>query len=376
MIQVVLFKQKFALLSNNKVFFILLDCTVTSAVGLVQELYKYPIIGKKLYVRRDSVMTTKARAKKEDSLQVRARVEPQWSRLLSGGAASATAELLTLPIDITKVRLQSQRSGSASGSKAVTHYTGMLHTIQTMIKHEGLSALWNGATPALLRQVSYTSICMVLYEPLRNTFGASVHHCANGEVSFMNKFLAGGCAGAIGISIANPVDVIKVRMQANRSGKLYSGVGDAFSVIYKREGFRGFLRGMSPNIKRGFVVNAAELGTYDHSKELLISSGLLKEGVLAHTGASCVAGLAGASASNPIDVVKTRLMSQPTDVKGKGLLYKGMIDCMHKTFLEGGAGAFYKGFIPNWMRKAPWCIVFFVTYEEIRSMLTPSNDRF
>ncbi|CEG43537.1 mitochondrial substrate carrier family protein [Plasmopara halstedii] len=348
MIQVVLFKQKFALLSNNKVFFILLDCTVTSAVGLVQELYKYPIIGKKLYVRRDSVMTTKARAKKEDSLQVRARVEPQWSRLLSGGAASATAELLTLPIDITK----------------------------TMIKHEGLSALWNGATPALLRQVSYTSICMVLYEPLRNTFGASVHHCANGEVSFMNKFLAGGCAGAIGISIANPVDVIKVRMQANRSGKLYSGVGDAFSVIYKREGFRGFLRGMSPNIKRGFVVNAAELGTYDHSKELLISSGLLKEGVLAHTGASCVAGLAGASASNPIDVVKTRLMSQPTDVKGKGLLYKGMIDCMHKTFLEGGAGAFYKGFIPNWMRKAPWCIVFFVTYEEIRSMLTPSNDRF
>jgi hypothetical protein len=95
------------------------------------------------------------------------------------------------------------------------------------------------------------------------------------------------------------VDVIKVRMQADRSGQLYRGVGDAFSMIYQREGLRGFLRGMPPNIQRGFIVNAAELGTYDHSKELLISSGVLKEGVLAHTGASCVAGFAGAAASNP-----------------------------------------------------------------------------
>ncbi|KAJ8550369.1 hypothetical protein ON010_g10700 [Phytophthora cinnamomi] len=230
----------------------------------------------------------------------------------------------------------------------------MLHAAQTMIKQEGPASLWNGATPALLRQVSYTSICMVLYEPLRNFFGANAAQGANGEVPFINKFLAGGCAGAIGISIANPVDVIKVRMQADRSGKLYRGVGDAFTMIYQREGLRGFLRGMPPNIQRGFIVNAAELGTYDHSKELLISSGLLKEGVLAHTGASCVAGFAGAAASNPIDVVKTRLMSQPTDVSGKGLHYKGMMDCVRKTFHEGGFAAFYKGFIPNWMRKAPW----------------------
>lgn len=158
-------------------------------------------------------------------------------------------------------------------------------------------------------------------------------------------------------------------MQADRSGKLYRGVSDALATIYKREGLRGFLRGLSPNIQRGFIVNAAELGSYDHSKDLLISSGILKEGVLAHTGASCVAGLAGASASNPIDVVKTRLMSQPIDSSGLGLHYKGMTDCMQKTYREGGFSAFYRGFIPNWMRKAPWCIVFFVSYEKYRAAL-------
>ncbi|CAI5726119.1 unnamed protein product [Peronospora effusa] len=292
-------------------------------------------------------MASQTGAKEEAPMQMKTAIVPQWTRFLAGGVASATAELLTLPIDITK----------------------------TMIKQEGPGALWNGATPALLRQVSYTSICMVLYEPLRNAFGANAIQGANREVPFINKCLAGGCAGAIGISIANPVDVIKVRMQADRSGKLYRSVGDAFAVIYRREGMRGFLRGMPPNIQRGFIVNAAELSTYDHSKEQLISSGLLKEGVLAHTGASCVAGFAGAAASNPIDVVKTRLMSQPTDTHGKGLHYRGMMDCVRKTFNEGGASAFYKGFIPNWMRKAPWCIVFFVTYEKYRAALASTDGQ-
>lgn len=56
---------------------------------------------------------------------------------------------------------------------------------------------------------------------------------------------------------------------------------------------------MPPNIQRGFIVNAAELGTYDHSKEWLITSGIFREGVFAHTGASFIAGFAGAAASNP-----------------------------------------------------------------------------
>lgn len=38
------------------------------------------------------------------------------------------------------------------------------------------------------------------------------------------------------------VDVIKVRMQADRTGTLYRGMGDAVTKIYQREGMRGFLR--------------------------------------------------------------------------------------------------------------------------------------
>lgn len=152
----------------------------------------------------------------QEEVQVAPRVDAQWARFLAGGLASGTAELLTLPIDCTKVRLQAQRSVSSATSAASARasaatsvgarpYGGMLDAVATIAREEGPAALWKGATPALMRQVSYTSVSMVLYEPLRDYFGAAGGAAGpNGEVPFLNKFLAGGTAGAIGISFANP----------------------------------------------------------------------------------------------------------------------------------------------------------------------------
>lgn len=139
--------------------------------------------------------------------------DPQVTRFLAGGLASATAEIFTLPIDCTKVRLQAQRAVAVAPALATdvgvvpaphqkAGYTGMLDAVRKIANEEGAGALWKGATPALMRQVSYTSICMVLYEPLRDFFGAS--SADKSEVPFVRRFLAGGFAGAIGISVANP----------------------------------------------------------------------------------------------------------------------------------------------------------------------------
>ena len=74
-----------------------------------------------------------------------------------------------------------------------------------------------------------------------------------------------------------------------------------------------------------------------------------------------MAGIAGAVASNPVDVLKTRMMARKD-------AYKGTFDCLVSTVREDGAMALYKGFLPNWMRKGPWCIIFFMAYEEIRTV--------
>ncbi|ETW01593.1 hypothetical protein H310_06233 [Aphanomyces invadans] len=302
-----------------------------------------------------------------------------YVRFAAGAVASATAEMATLPVDITKVRLQAQGMASASnvlGASSSVRYTGMLDAVRKIATDEGPTALWKGARPAVARQFVYSSMCMVLYEPFRDAImllhGRNAAEEGVAGMSFVQKLMAGGLAGAFSISIANPVDVIKVRMQADRSGVLYSGIADAMTKIYRTEGFRGFLKGVGPNVTRGFIVNAAELGVYDQVKTSLISHGIVNEGGIGATfGASLFAGFAGAAASNPVDVLKTRLMTQPS---GTSALYTGMISCARRTFQEEGVKAFYKGFIPNWMRKAPWCVVFFITYEESRAALTAHDS--
>lgn len=153
---------------------------------------------------RSSAMAANA-THAQDSLKVQVAIESQWVRFFAGGLASGTAEIFTLPIDCTKVRLQAQRSvlgGVVGATAAPAQYTGMIDAASKIVKEEGPTALWKGATPALIRQISYTSICMVLYEPIRDLFGAN--RAGQKEVPFFNKFMAGGVSGAIGISLANP----------------------------------------------------------------------------------------------------------------------------------------------------------------------------
>lgn len=48
----------------------------------------------------------------------------------------------------------------------------------------------------------------------------------------------------------------------------------------------------------------------------------------------------------------------------RGTLYSSSIDCLRKTIKQEGLVALYKGFLPIWMRMAPWSLTFWLTYEE------------
>lgn len=49
----------------------------------------------------------------------------------------------------------------------------------------------------------------------------------------------------------------------------------------------------------------------------------------------------------------------------RGVLYHSSIDCLQKTLREEGFGALYKGFVPIWLRMAPWSLTFWLTYEQV-----------
>jgi hypothetical protein len=277
------------------------------------------------------------------------------SRLGASIFGSAVAEVVTLPIDTCKVRLQLQHVEAGVAPR----YTGMLSTAMKVASEEGVAALFKGMIPALARQCSYTPITMLLYEPVRDCMVAPGE-----QIALWQRLLAGGISGSIGITLMNPTEVVKTRLQAN-AGKPIP-IGTIVRQVMKADGVAGFWAGIGPNVARCFVVNAVELGTYDHAKHTLIEQFNLDNGIVAHVGASGIAGVSSAVCSTPVDVIKTRLMAQAGQATQE---YSGPLQALIEIPRKEGPMALYKGFVPMCARKVVWVTAFFVTYEKVRVML-------
>eukprot|EP00271_Cylindrocystis_brebissonii_P012819 TRINITY_DN32324_c0_g1_i1.p1 TRINITY_DN32324_c0_g1~~TRINITY_DN32324_c0_g1_i1.p1 ORF type:complete len:308 (-),score=48.49 TRINITY_DN32324_c0_g1_i1:722-1645(-) len=291
---------------------------------------------------------------------------PLYGTLLSSAVATCTAETFTLPIDTAKVRLQLQGGGGGAGvPPAAAKYKGLIGTIGTIAKEEGPGALWKGLTPGLHRQILFGGLRIGLYEPVKSLY---VGKDFQGDVPLYKKIAAGLTTGAIGIAIANPTDLVKVRLQsegrlAPGTPRRYSGALNAYSTIVRQEGVGALWTGVGPNIARNAIVNAAELASYDQIKETLLAVGL-KDGVFCHLLSGLGAGFVAVCVGSPVDVVKSRVMGDHAKV------YSGTVDCFVKTFRNEGIGAFYKGFIPNFGRLGSWNVIMFLTLEQCKAQFT------
>lgn len=156
-------------------------------------------------------------------------------------------------------------------------------------------------------------------------------------------------------------------MQA-QSSTIQGGMIGNFVNIYQQEGARGLWKGVSLTAQRAAIVVGVELPVYDLTKKHLILSGLMGDTVYTHFLSSFTCGLAGALASNPVDVVRTRMMNQRVLRDGTCSGYTGTLDCLLQTWKNEGFFALYKGFWPNWLRLGPWNIIFFVTYEQLKKL--------
>jgi len=281
-------------------------------------------------------------------------------------AAASVAESVTYPLDLTKTRLQIQ--GELASGGANTQYRGMLKTATGIVKEEGLLHLWRGMLPALYRHAIYTGFRMSAYEEIRNQLSRDDK---NG-FSLWKKVIAGMLAGGLGQLMASPTDLIKTQIQMEGKRRLLgkpprvTGMTDAFRKILREGGVVGLWRGCWPNVQRAALVNLGDLSTYDSVKRSILTNTTLEDNYLTHCMASGCAGLVGAIMGTPADVVKARMMNQPTDSAGRGLVYKSSVDCAMQTIKGEGFLALYKGFLPCWLRMAPWSLTFWLSFEQIR----------
>ncbi|XP_004514487.1 mitochondrial uncoupling protein 1-like [Cicer arietinum] len=280
----------------------------------------------------------------------------------SSAFSACFAEICTIPLDTAKVRLQLQKQAVA-GDVSLPKYKGMLGTVGTIAREEGLSSLWKGIVPGLHRQCLYGGLRIGLYEPVKNLYVGSDHV---GDAPLSKKILAALTTGAVAIAVANPTDLVKVRLQAE--GKLpagvprrYTGSLNAYSTIVKQEGIGALWTGIGPNVARNAIINAAELASYDQVKQTILKIPGFTDNVVTHLLSGLGAGFFAVCIGSPVDVVKSRMMGDPS--------YKNTLDCFVKTLKNDGPLAFYKGFIPNFGRLGSWNVIMFLTLEQTKKFV-------
>ncbi|KAG7282667.1 hypothetical protein CRUP_017593 [Coryphaenoides rupestris] len=288
-------------------------------------------------------------------------------KFFGAGTAACVADLITFPLDTAKVRLQIQGEGIGAKGPGVVHYKGVFGTITTMVRMEGARSLYNGLVAGLQRQMSFASVRIGLYDSMKMFYTRG-----SDNTGIVTRLMAGGTTGAMAVAFAQPTDVVKVRFQAqvrlDDGGRRYNGTMDAYRTIARDEGVRGLWKGCMPNIMRNAIVNCAELVTYDIIKELILKYNLMTDNMPCHFTAAFAAGFCTTVVASPVDVVKTRFMNSEA---GR---YDSAVRCALTMFRKEGPSAFYKGFVPSFLRMGSWNVVMFVSYEQIKRAMTRAQQ--
>jgi len=190
--------------------------------------------------------------------------------------------------------------------------------------------------------------------------------------------VAGVSGGAMSTLLLHPLDLLKIRFAVDDGRNLkerpkYYGLRHAFSTVFSQEGFRGLYKGVAPNL----TGSASAWGLY------FLFYGTIKTNLQGgdpkcqlsafyHLMAASTAGIITLGLTNPIWVVKTRLILQfgrdPAALKTQdpNKVYKGMFDALKKITIHEGLPGLYKGFVPGIWGVSHGAIQF-MTYEELKS---------
>lgn len=247
-----------------------------------------------------------------------------------------------------------QLSGEGGTAKA---YKNSFHAASTIIKNEGITGIYTGLSAGLLRQATYTTSRMGIYQSLLDYFSE------RRNLGFLEKAGIGIFAGGISAYIGTPAEVALIRMTAD--GKLpveqrrgYKNVFNALYRICKEESVTTMWKGAGPTVARAMVVNGAQLASYSQAKEsLLFHFSFFQEGIFLHFCASMISGLATTIASMPVDIVKTRV--QKSSGKTNALnIFLGVIK-------NEGVFSLWKGFTPYYARLGPHTVLTFIFLEQL-----------
>ncbi|KAF2278373.1 asparaginyl-tRNA synthetase [Westerdykella ornata] len=181
----------------------------------------------------------------------------------SGAAATITSDALMNPFDaVIKQRMQLQ--GSV--------YKSVPHCAREVFRTEGISAFYVSYPTTLCMTVPFTALQFMAYESISKVINPT------GRYDPTTHCTAGGLAGGFAAGLTTPLDVIKTLLQTRGNAteaelRNVSGLWEAAKLIHRREGYKGFFRGLKPRIITTMPSTAICWSAYEMAKAFFIARG-------------------------------------------------------------------------------------------------------
>jgi hypothetical protein len=233
----------------------------------------------------------------------------------------------------------------------------LLATLRSLWSSGGLRGLYlPGLSASIIREFVYSGPRIGFYTPVRDFYRAQ----AGGQENAAVKVAAALTTGSLSCILANPIDVVKIRMQRNPAA--YSSTLAALPAIIASEGIGGLMKGLVPSTLRGASLSVGQLATYDITKTALRGFGVA-EGVPLHVSSALVTGVATAFFSAPFDFLKARTMA----ADGTRETMRSVVQQLSR---EGALPwALFKGVHPSYMRQGPHALIMWPVMEQLRGWL-------
>ncbi|CAF1028784.1 unnamed protein product [Adineta steineri] len=182
------------------------------------------------------------------------------THFIAGSIAASVGVLSCQPADVLRTRFVGQ------GEPKI--YKSYMQAINLVWTHEGIRGFYRGSIPAIILYAPVSALTFGFYEFFNRTWDRlplehfhSVKHAFNG-----------GLAGLLARLIVYPFDLTKKRLEVvnfeearSKFGqtRIYSGMMNCFSEIFRHEGFTGLYKGIAPSMIKAYISTAITLSIYD-----------------------------------------------------------------------------------------------------------------
>ncbi|XP_017793982.1 PREDICTED: calcium-binding mitochondrial carrier protein Aralar1 isoform X4 [Habropoda laboriosa] len=180
------------------------------------------------------------------------------------------------------------------------------------------------------------------------------------------RFVLGSIGGAVGATAVYPIDLVKTRMQNQRTGSLvgelmYRNSFDCLKKVIRHEGFFGLYRGLVPQLMGVAPEKAIKLTVNDFVRDKFMD----KNGNLPLYGEIMSGACAGGSQvifTNPLEIVKIRLQVAGEIAGGSKVRAWTVVK-------ELGIFGLYKGARACFLRDVPFSAIYFPMYAHTKARL-------